>query len=221
MNAGVSFALALLVSSVAVAQTSPVPNALNKPPQPIGQKPAENPAPNKPPVEIDSKPKFSVLKAAWEQGAPTSVEFLRGKWIAVAQVTNVECGFAVKDQWNPSGLKNPDGSENGTLVFDDYISNAITGEKIFGVQLLGLGSKKYNQGPYAVDPNEPQFSQFAYSTAESKTVYFANFCRSLPGPDYRMVCAGRLNVINATPNNLQRRCIESGHGLMDAFKKVL
>ena len=126
--------------------------------------------------------RFSDLKPIYQAGLPTNEALLTGTWKSVARATPAACYFLAPDAYDANGLKNSDGSISSleflTIKKPLPPGSAESATQIFSVKLNNLGNSSHNQGPYAFDPNEPQFSQWGYSSGGSDTdAYFSISCR--------------------------------------------
>lgn len=202
------YALAITCAVAAtLAMVSPA-DAQNKPPQPVGG-----------PV------RYSTLRTTFDNGTPTNEQMLRGTWIELAVATNQACGEVRNDEQDAAGIKNDDKSPMASLVFGDteYLEIDIA-RKVFSVTILNLGKKDENQGPYLVNPAEPQFSTFAYNYDYKKKkwvqmkTYFSYRCRSIAGAQDRMICGA--SYIRGKSEIGGKTCAESGIGMISVYKKI-
>lgn len=204
-----TYSVAIALAAAATLALSTRAEAQNKPPQPVGG-----------PV------RFSTLKTAYDNGSPTNEQMLRGSWLRIAVATNKECAHVATDEQDKDGIKTQDKVSEGKFVFADteYLEIDIL-KQAFAVTILNLGQKGNDQGPYFVDPIEPQFSTFAYtySPKRGKYVpsksYFAYRCRSIGGAPDRMICGATLNL-ESKATAVDRACLTSGLGMFLVYKKT-
>ncbi len=201
-----------------------------------------------PPREVGAHLRYSDLLPIFKAGGQTSEQMLKGNWALVSIVTNHECNTAADDIEDPNGLKNRDGSPFCSLHFSNMTENHFgSPQSVFAIQITGIGFAKQtdaNQGPYIVDPQQPQFSTFSYSATTFKkglsqkeieicskaTTYsptcfdggekLANYweasCRALPGRVDGLICGQHAVFANGDKDE----CSQSAVGIVSVYKKV-
>lgn len=134
-------------------------------------------------------PRFSDWKGEWERGLKASTEFLEGAWGLVAVATTKKCAYFAKDAYNEEGLLNKDGTV-WALEFGDFDEDGT-----FKVMLHNLGKDEYDQGPFDVSSNEPQFKQYAYSGGQpTEDAHYEYSCRFRRGSSEQLICMTPLRV---------------------------
>ena len=136
---------------------------------------------------------YPTMQHLWRNGIPATAAILKGKWIKVAFTAY---GNNTRNQYSSTGIKNRDGSIE-TLDFqfrivgkDDFSENP--GQSNFTVVLSHLYSNAETQGPYLVDPSEPQFARYAYDPAtndKNNDSYYSFSCRLLEKNTDKLVCS--------------------------------
>ena len=158
-----------------------------------------------PPKEVgQSVFRLSDLKPVYHAGTATNEAFLTGKWKLIAAATSAACAKLQPDVYDPNGIKNPDGSlrELDFLLVKKLVlpgsRKPVTGD--FAVKLNNLGISGGNQGPYEVDPNEPQFAQWPFLNATpelNKIAYYSYSCRSADNKDDTLICAVKFVLVDS------------------------
>lgn len=151
--------------------------------------------------------RYADLKPVYVNGKSTSQAVLQGSWKMIAMASTAVCGFFLKNTYDPAGIKNQDSSIE-SLTFDTYTVPAVPGsgeaaKSIFGVKVTNAGAKTANQGPYAVDSKEPQFSQYAYIYNETEShlstgAYITNGCRISAADATILTCLQKLVITDTT-----------------------
>ena len=149
--------------------------------------------------------RFSDLKPIYQAGLPTNEAILKGTWKLVATATTAACSSLGPDAYDANGIKNSDGSISRLefLMIKKTVppGSAEPETQVFSVKLLnysGNPSRK-NQGPYAVDPNEPQFSQWAYKSdggGLTTDAYLSYSCRIANSKPDTLICSLKLVIAN-------------------------
>lgn len=170
---------------------------------------------------------YSQLKQLWDAGNPTSEALLTGNWIWVASAVKPGCSFNGPNLYDIRGIKRWTGLIP-TLIFNQELvpGNSFSGatdHNVFTVRILNFANRGNNQGPYQVDPGEPQFSSFAYDTNVLLRSYYEYSCRGVGGQPDRIFCAITLHLNpsdRTTANPVVRDCAASGIGQMVGFLKI-
>ena len=159
---------------------------------------------------LDQIVRYSKALEYWTNGdMPTEAQIL-GSWRNVGFNTNQDCAPRGNDSYDPTGIKNSDGSARATMDFkredqgDDF--GGVTGSALM-IRLYGLGIKNMNQGPYLVevDSNKTQFFRYAYKGANLQySTRIEYSCRLLANNSSRMVCGMTMRIPN--PNESEKLC---------------
>lgn len=170
--------------------------------------------PGHPPVPVPTIPHFSYWKPMWDRSVAINNDFLKGDWKAIGRATTANCN-QFKDESDPKGIKNDDGSDFIALNFSDVPSNSGA---IFSVQLNGMGNKELNQGPYEVASAEPQFSSWSNNDSASEAWYEFS-CRD--SQDGNMICAIGLRTASDTSswNPASINCLKDDYGIIIVYSR--
>jgi hypothetical protein len=178
-----------------------------------------------PPQPISNVLHFSDMLQMWQAGQKTTDQILTGKWLWVASSYSASCGYNGEDSYEPTGIKTSDGAV--TILqfgYEPLNGNIFTGSptsQIFTVR------RSDEQGPFRVNPQEPQFSFWAYMHdgdvgTLSKLAYFNYSCRLMNGSTSRMVCAAT-QILNHSPEIFSDEaiaCADDKPGFIDGFVKI-
>jgi hypothetical protein len=181
---------------------------------------------NAPEPAPTGKPNFTSLSLLFNSGTPASKEALAGNWMLIAVGTTMACrNFNMSDSYQPSGIK-IGGRIMGLSFEEKTVVDQFSGNPsdVFTVRLLNIASTTpHDQGPYVVDPFEPQFAQYGYNTntaAVRTDAYLSDSCRLVKDEPRKLVCVGQvhmsgsaLNIPGATD------CARSGPGIAFGYVK--
>lgn len=164
------------------------------PPQPIDA--GSPPSPIDPSVPF----RYSDLRPIYDSGVATNEAALTGEWKMLAIATTAVCADLEADAYDPKGIKNGDGTVR-VLTFQNIIKPSPPGSgqtttPVFTVTLNNWGQDSSDQGPYVVNPNEPQFSQWAYSSngGAVNVAYLSYNCRLSAKEQNILICGLKLNI---------------------------
>jgi len=162
-------------------------------------------------------PRFSNWKAEWEKGIRTYEEFLEGTWGLVAVATTQKCAFFAKDAYNQDGVTNKDGSLM-TLGFGSFIED----EDSFQVVIRNFSKEGFDQGPYDLDIEEPQFNVFAYKGGEpTEDARFEYSCRFRRGNVDQLVCVMPLRTEPGVDFGKDTMtCAAETYGIVQVFNRM-
>ncbi|MNL09900.1 hypothetical protein D3C87_1306790 [compost metagenome] len=147
------------------------------------------------------------VKSAWENGRRLQLAEFKGQWKYVLHLTSKECTQSEKEKlvYNFEGIKNSFDHSIPALNFTDEIvqESSLRGggtHRVPSVTFKNLGNKSQNQGPYALEAKEPQFSRWAYEPVEnfypplSKNEYISYSCRGVVKSRNQIICRLQLHT---------------------------
>ncbi len=138
-------------------------------------------------------PRFSYWKNLWDQSKPATPIAMQGSWKLIAVATTANCSVLEDDALNENGFE-----DTGTLIFSST-TNRLGTSYVVRFQYPS-STKVQNQGPYVVNPNEPQFSLWGYIGRQTTDSYFTNFsCRFNPGNNNEIICSITHKILKTPP----------------------
>lgn len=163
---------------------------------------------------------FPEALQAWKNGKKTDEKTLTGKWLLVSYSSSSDCFLGTDNQYDPRGVSFNFGEPPLQLKFG-YTNSDFDARKKFAVRISNLGDA--SQGPYIVNPQEPQFATHMYkeNSNEPSEHHIKYSCRLANGDSSRLLCAGgvALAYFPVDDYNLER-CSQRKYFEVQGFVKL-